>query len=92
MRTINGQNYFNEKSFNEICEALEKAEAVEVYIDVLGHGTNNREQEAYKEALIEKYADRLNVEKNDGAYSYSYTYGLRYFAAGGNNEKVQTKR
>ena len=90
MRTINGENYFNEKSFNEICEALEKAEAVEVYIDVIGHSRNNYEQEAYREALEQKYGDRLKVDKIDGAYSYSYTYGLKYFA-GGNNEKAQTK-
>ena len=91
MKVINGQNYFNEKSFNEICEALESGEAVGVYIDVIGHGTNNREQEIYKEALIEKYQDRLKVDKIDGSYSYSYMYGLRYFAAGGKNEKTPTE-
>lgn len=85
MKVINGQNYFNKKSFNEICEVLEKGESVTVYIDVIGHGANNREQEAYKEALLKKYQNRLKVEKNEGGYSYSYTYGLRYFAAGGKN-------
>ncbi len=82
MKTINGGNYYHEKAFNEICETLEKGEAVTVYIDVIGHGTNNREQEIYKEALLKKYHDRLKVEKSEGAYSYSYTYGLRYFAGG----------
>lgn len=90
MKTINGQNYFNEKSFNEICEALEKMQVVSVYIDCIGHTRNNDEQEAYKEALIAKYRDRLKVDKIDGAYSYSYQYGLRYFAAGGKNEKAST--
>lgn len=90
MRTIDCKNYFNEKSFNEVCEALEKAEAVEVYIDVIGHTRNNYEQEAYREALEKKYGDRLKVDKIDGAYSYSYTYGLKYFAAGGKNEKAHT--
>lgn len=77
MKTINGKNYFNKTSFNEICEALEQGEAVKVYIDCIGHTRNNYEQETYKEALTEKYADRLTAEKNDGAYSYSYSYHLK---------------
>ena len=90
MKVINGANYFNEKSFNEICEALEKGEAISVYIDVIGHGANNREQEIYKEKLIEKYRDRLKFDKVDGAYSYHYEYGLRYFAGGGKNEETKS--
>lgn len=88
MITINGQNYFNEKSFNEICEALEKMQVVSVYVDCIGHTRNNNEQEIYKEKLIEKYRDRLKVDKIDGAYSYHYEYGLRYFAVGGKNEET----
>ena len=83
MRTVNGGNYFHAKAFNEICEALEHMETVQVYIDCIGHTRNNNEQEAYKEALEEKYADRLQVEKSDGAYSYGYTYKLKYYALGG---------
>lgn len=83
MKTINGQNYFNETSFNEACEALERAETINMYIDCIGHTRNNDEQEAYKRALTEKYRDRLSVEKNDGGYSYSYSYRLKYFASGG---------
>lgn len=77
MKTINGGNYFHEKAFNEICEALEGAEAVQVYIDVIGHTRNNNEQEIYKEALEQKYGSRLKVDKSDGGYSYSYTYTLQ---------------
>lgn len=77
MKVISGENYFNEKSFNEICKELEKGEVVSVYIDVIGHGTNNREQKIYKEALFKKYQDRLKVEKSEGGYSYSYTYNLQ---------------
>ena len=77
MKTINGGNYFHEKAFNEICEALEKGEAVEVYIDVIGHSRNNYEQEAYKEALENKFGDRLQTTENSGAYSYSYSYQLK---------------
>lgn len=80
---INGQNYFNEASFNEACEALERAETVKMYIDCIGHTRNNDEQEAYKTALEKKYGDRLSAERSDGGYSYSYSYRLKYFAAGG---------
>lgn len=76
MKTINGGNYFHEKAFNEICEELEKGGAVSVYIDCIGHGTNNREQEIYKEALENKYGSRLKATKQNGAYSYSYSYQL----------------
>lgn len=89
MKVVNGQNYFNEKSFIEICEALEKIQVVQVYIDCIGHTRNNNEQEVYKEKLIERYGDRLKVDKVDGGYSYHYEYMLRYFAAGDKNEKVQ---
>ena len=74
---IDGGNYFHEKAFNEICEALEQGETVEVYIDCIGHTRNNNEQEAYKEALFKKYQDRLKVEKDGGGYSYSYSYELK---------------
>lgn len=90
MKTINGGNYFHEKAFNEICEALENMEAVQVYIDCIGHTRNNNEQEAYLEALTEKYQDRLKVDRMDGGYSYSYVYGLKYFACGGKDEKAST--
>ena len=86
MKTIDCGNYFHQKAFNEVCEVLEKGEGVEVYIDVIGHSRNNYEQEAYKEALENKYGDNLKVEKNDGAYSYSYSYRLKYFAAGGKDD------
>lgn len=75
---INGGNYFHEKAFNEICEALEKGgEAVRVGIDCIGHARNNNEQEAYKEALEKKYGDRLQITKRDGVNSYSYSYELK---------------
>ena len=76
MKVVNGQNCFNNKSLVEICEALEAAQTVKVLIDCIGHTRNNDEQEAYKEALLKKYADRLKFEKIDGGYSYYYTYCL----------------
>ena len=90
MKTVNGGNYFNEKAFNEICTELEKIQVVQVYIDCIGHTRNNNEQEIYKEKLIEKYQDRLKIDKIEGAYSYHYEYALRYFAAGGKNEETKS--
>ena len=80
---VDGKNYFNEKSFNEICEALEHGKTVQVGIDCIGHTRNNNEQEAYKEALTERYGNGLWVECSKGAVSYSYSYKLKDFAGGG---------
>lgn len=77
MKLIDGRNYFNETSFKNACEALEQGETVEMYIDVIGHTRNNNEQEAYKEALTQKYGSGLNVECSNGSYSYSYSYRLK---------------
>lgn len=77
MKVINGGNYFHEKAFNEICEELEKGESIEVYIDVIGHSRNNQEQEVYKEELKLKYGDRLQMERAEGGFSYSYSYRLK---------------
>lgn len=76
-KLVNGQNYFNPISFNEICEALEQGETVSVYIDCIGFTRNNNEQEAYKEALTKKYGDRIQAERFDGGFSYSYSYQLK---------------
>ena len=74
---INGGNYFHKKAFNEICKALEQGENVEVYIDCIGHTRNNNEQEAYKEALEEKYGDKLQAKCKAGVCSYKYAYCLK---------------
>lgn len=84
-KLINGGNYFNEVSFGKACEALENGNIIEMYIDVIGHTRNNIVQEEYEEALVKKYGDRLRIDKEVGSYSYSYAYGLKYFAGGGKN-------
>ena len=58
---VNGKNYFNEESFNKICELLEHGKWVEVFIDCIGHTRNNNEQEKYKQDLMKKYGDSLEV-------------------------------
>lgn len=73
---ISGRNYFNNEDFKKMCKALDAGNEIEVGIDCIGHTRNNYEQEAYKEALSEKYKERLKVELCNGAYSYSYKYKL----------------
>ncbi len=75
-KLINCGNYFNEKSFKVVCEALENGEVVNVYIDCIGHTLNNYEQENYKKALVDKYGDKLIIDENKGAFSFSYNYKL----------------
>ena len=74
---INGRNYFNQKSFTEMCEVLEAGNVLEVYIDCIGHTRNNYEQENYRKALQQKYLENLETEIWNGAYSYSYIYRLK---------------
>jgi len=76
-KLIDCGNYFHESRFKKVCEALENGEAVQVYIDCIGHTLNNYEQENYKEALLEKYADKLKVELLKGTFSNSYSYSLK---------------
>lgn len=76
-KLINCGNDFYSKHFDEVCEALESGETVEVYIDCIGHTRNNWAQDSYKKALVEKYGDRLSVTTEHGAYCYSHTYALK---------------
>lgn len=75
-KLIDCGNYFHESRFKLVCEALDKGETVKVHIDCIGHTQNEYEQENYKEALLEKYGDRLKHEKIKGAFSDSYIYKL----------------
>ena len=76
MKFISGRNYYNDEDFKKMCQALEKGEHIKVVIDCIGHTRNNNEQEAYRQALLEKYGDKLEVNCNKGAYSYDYDYKL----------------
>lgn len=75
-KLINGENYFNSVSFDKACKALKQGDTIQIGIDCIGHTRNNNEQEIYKEKLQKKYNSRLQIEKNEGAYSYSYSYKL----------------
>ncbi|MBR6532871.1 MAG: hypothetical protein IKT44_00360 [Clostridia bacterium] len=74
---INGGNYFHQRAFEAACNALDKGEAIRMYIDCIGHTRNNTEQEEYKNALIDKYGEKIIVTKENGGYSYSYSYQLK---------------
>lgn len=72
MKSIDGKNYFNEKSFNLAIEHLEKGEAIRIFIDCIGHTRDAMEQRNYREALVKKYGNEL-VITNIG---YTYVYEL----------------
>ena len=76
MKFICGSNYFNQRSFDEMCKELESGEHIKVGIDCIGHARNNMEQERYREELVEKYGNKLEVNCNEGVCSYSYNYKL----------------
>lgn len=76
-KCVNGGNYFIKEKFEVMCQELEKGEFIDIYIDCIGHTRNNMTQEQYKEALIKKYGDKLEVFYNDGVCSYSYSYKLK---------------
>ncbi len=71
-----GNDYYTEY-FDEVCNHLESGETVQVYINCIGHTRNNYTQEAYKQALVKKYGDRLEVKCSNGVCSYHYEYKLK---------------
>ena len=77
MKTISGRNYYNETDFKTMCVALDAGERIEVYIDCIGHSTNNVEQENYRQAIVAKYGDKVEVMQGGSPLSYNYSYKLR---------------
>lgn len=71
MKLINGKNYFNEESFNEMCEVLETGESIEIYIDCIGHTRTANETAAYERALKKKYGHNLTIHEH-GGYALSF--------------------
>lgn len=68
---INCKNYFNEESFQVVCEALEAGKDVQIYIDCIGHTRSYYESERYKEALEKKYGKRL-LQYSDHLSEYNF--------------------
>lgn len=69
-------DFYNDK-FEALKKELDNGHRVEVSVDCIGHTRNNMTQEAYRQALIDYYGDKLEVQYNDGVCSYSYTYELK---------------
>lgn len=65
MKTINGSNYFNQKSLDQMIQALEQGEVINIYIDCIGHTRAEIEEWHYKTALQNKYGDKLIIGRDD---------------------------
>lgn len=71
-----GNDFYQDK-LEELKQELEKGCSVNVYVDCIGHSRNNYTQEAYKDALVKHYGNKLQVQYNSGVCSYDYTYELK---------------
>lgn len=58
-KLVNGSNYYNEESLQEMCKLLEAGEEIEIYIDCIGHSRTEWETRNYVKALEQKYGNRL---------------------------------
>lgn len=72
-KMINGQNYFNEKSLNEMIEQLDRGETISIYIDCIGHTRTEYETATYVEELKKHFGDRLII---DSKTSWTTLYRL----------------
>ena len=75
-KLVNCGNDFYPAFFDNLCSALEEGHTAEVYVDCIGHTRNNWVQEVYREKLVEKYGDKLLIQRCAGAYSITYCYCL----------------
>ena len=74
---MNGKNYFNETSFNEMCEELEKGSTISISIDCIGHTRTFYETAHYVEELIMKYGDTFEVLETDVTNYWCTVYRLK---------------
>lgn len=66
---VNGQNYFNEESLNEMIEQLEAGKMIMIHIDCIGHTRTAYETAIYVEELRNRFGDRLvRFDKYDSKY------------------------
>ena len=84
MKTINGRNYFNQKSLGQMIQALEQGEVISIYIDCIGHTRAEVEEWHYKTALQKKYGDMLIISNNK--------YGEPTYKLGGGIKKKRGRR
>jgi hypothetical protein len=71
---VNGQNYFNEISFNEMVKKLQDGETIAIYIDCIGHARTSYETAAYVEALKQKFGNNLQA---DNKTTFTTLYSLK---------------
>lgn len=71
-----GNDFYKDK-LELLKKELENGQRVDVSVACIGHTRNNMTQEAYRQALVDYYGDKLEVQYNDGVCSYSYTYELK---------------
>lgn len=63
-KLVNCTNYYNEQSLAELQALLEQGEAVQIYIDCIGHTRTMNETALYVEALQKAYGDRLQADNS----------------------------
>lgn len=68
-KLINGKNYFNEESLNEMIQRLETGETIGIYIDCIGHTRTAMETAAYVKALKNHFGDRLVIDTKSNWYT-----------------------
>lgn len=69
--TVNGMNYFNDKSLAEMIDLLDKGNKISIYIDCIGHTRTAMEESNYVDALKEKYGKRL-IASTEGHFTNYY--------------------
>ena len=72
-KTINGKNYFNKESLEEMIKELEKGNEIIIYISCLGHTRAIMEEYNYRRALEDIFKDDLKSSN----YLISNTYYLK---------------
>lgn len=68
-KLVNGQNYFNEKSLQEMIAELENGNTIGIHIDCIGHTRTAYETSLYVQALKEKFGDRLAINAKGNWYT-----------------------
>ena len=68
-KLVNGKNYFNDESFNEMVNRLENGETIGIYIDCIGHTRDAIETAHYVEELQKKFGEKLIIDTKSNWYT-----------------------
>lgn len=68
---------FTKNKFENFCNALEREKAACVHTDCVWCKINNYVQETYKNHLVERYGERLSIDRILVLHSYYYRYTLK---------------